>query len=131
MNIPRRGKRIFCAGLRLALIALAVQAAIPFLLAFELRAFAQSPEAALLDAPLCLHAGTSAPASPAPHQECTPAACPLCAALSVASLLGPPAASAGLTLPTATTLSIGRVAAVLPSRSFSVFSYRSRAPPIA
>jgi hypothetical protein len=124
-----RGRRVKRFGLRLALLALAVQALIPFLVAFQLRALAQSPEAAVLDAPLCLHDGSGQPAGGAPHQDCT-AACPLCAALAAGSLIGPPPAGVAIPLvigaEVPTTAPAPTLAGLVPSAS-----YRSRAPPKA
>ena len=125
----RRGEGIRRFGLRLALLALAVQALIPFLVAFQLRALAESPEAAVLNAPLCLHDSSGQPAGTAPHQDCT-AACPLCAALAAASLVGPLATATAL--PPAV-MADAPAAAPAPALAslFPSAAYRSRAPPQA
>lgn len=120
-TMGRRRQR-FRWGLRLALFALAVQAAIPFLIAGELRAFGD-----LLDAPICFHSG----ATQSPHQDCPPTACPLCAALGAASTTGPLAAGAAPIPPSVATLALTRTTSTQIALSAETSPYRSRAPPQA
>ena len=79
-------------GLRLALVALGLQAAVPLFILIDLRALA-AEEAAdqIIGQSLCLHDGSSTPAgAPAPTHNCSFSVCPLCAAVAVASALAAP-----------------------------------------
>ena len=118
-------------GLRLTLLALLVQAAIPLLVAFEIRAaLAQSAEDAVIAQSLCVHDG-GPPAPGSPHSGCALAFCPLCAALAAAAALGSPAQSepSGLVPARAAPFRLD------PSRRLAAAAlplpYRSRAPPSA
>jgi hypothetical protein len=131
--IEMRGGRGFLRrlGLRLALLALAVQVAIPLLLAVELRAaVAQSAADAVIAHSLCLHDGAPPPDG-TPHGDCSLAFCPLCAALAAAATLGTPAQDQP-SVPAAPRAVPFRFD---PSRRLAAAAfphpYQSRAPPVA
>lgn len=125
----RRTGRLRRFGLRLALIALAIQTAIPFLIAFELRAYAAAQDAAVFDQPLCLHNAPANPTERPTHRDCN-LACPLCSALAASHML----ALVGQGVPGVRPIE----AIVLPrfvedwasARSLFFQAYRSRAPPL-
>jgi hypothetical protein len=118
-------------GLRLALVALALQAAIPLLILADQRALAAEAAAdQVIGQSLCIHDGSSSPAG-APAHPCSLAACPLCAALAVAAALGAPATD-GPPVPTfSQSVSFAPFAAEDAARESHPLSYRSRAPPLA
>lgn len=125
---PRKG-RVHRLGFRLALVALAVQAAIPLLLAVALRASAAASADVVIASSLCLHDGSTQRSDPAPHQNCPPSNCAICTALAAAVPLVV-AVSVGLAAPVVATESLFPVAALLPSDGTAASPYRSRAPPL-
>jgi hypothetical protein len=128
-----RGGRAFLRrlGLRLALAALLIQAAIPLLVGAEIRAAsAEAAADAIVAQSLCLHDGGTTQGG-APHSDCNLAFCPLCAALAVASALAVPAAD-GPSVPAMESAApyffeASSRAASAADRTF----YQSRAPPLA
>ncbi|HUB96535.1 MAG TPA: hypothetical protein VL993_11485 [Stellaceae bacterium] len=117
-------------GLRLAFAAVAIQAVIPLLIAGDIRA---ASTAAAIDAivtqSLCIHDGTPAHGG-APHPDCN-LACPLCAALAVATTLGTPAQD-GPSVPVMVRAAPFRFEPQSRVAGTSDRSpYQSRAPPLA
>jgi hypothetical protein len=118
-------------GFRLSLFALAIQAAIPFLLAAELRAYAADAETAVIEHSLCLHDGTTRSTDHGPHQDCNVGACSLCSTLAASMPCGPPGPH-GADFPL---IAASAAPALDNDRGFAqaLFArpYRSRAPPVA
>jgi len=128
MVLRRAGQRLRQAGLRLALLALVIQAAMPLFLAVELRALAAAATDAEIAQSLCRHDG-AAPAAPGSHPDCTPFACPVCTTLAAASTLAIAAAPVPI-MPAAASATPVFAAAPVPFGAFPSLSYRSRAPPL-
>ncbi|HUK59967.1 MAG TPA: hypothetical protein VLV50_12120 [Stellaceae bacterium] len=115
-------------GLRLALVALALQAAVPLFILVDLRALAAEQAAdAIAGQALCIHDGSSHPAAPA--HSCSLSVCPLCAAIAAASALGVPATAALPPPPLARAAPALMLAAAAALRETQSLPYRSRAPP--
>jgi len=117
-------------GLRLALLALAFQAAIPLLILGDLRALA-AEEAAdrITGSSLCIHDGSQQP-DHAPSHQCCFSVCPLCAALAAATAIAP----SGHALPVPAFAGRARfpvLAAAERSHEARPRPYQSRAPPLA
>ncbi len=118
-------------GLRLAFVALALQAAIPLFILVDQRALAAEQAAdELIGQSLCIHDGSSSPAG-APAHPCSLSACPLCAALAVASALGAPAPDGPAPPAFAHEAPFAVLAAIGAPHEANPLSYRSRAPPLA
>lgn len=128
MVLRRVGQRLRQAGLRLALLALVIQAALPLLLAVELRALAAAATDTEIAQSLCRHDG-STPATPGSHPDCTPSSCPICSTLVAASMLALTAAPTPI-LPAFASETPAFTAAPAPFGAFPPLSYRSRAPPL-
>ena len=127
--MPRRTGRLRRLGLRLALLALAIQAAIPFLLAFELHAYAAAEDAAVIDSSLCLHDGSTTPSDPQ-HHDCNLTGCPLCTALAASHVLAI-VGQGGPGLLQTQLAAIPRLAEErIAARALFSRAYRSRAPPL-
>ncbi len=118
-------------GLRLALVALALQAAVPLFILVDLRVLAAEAAAdAVIGQSQCVHDG--APSSDrAPAHQCSFAVCPLCAALAVASALAAPAPDGPRVPAIAQAAPFAVIAAEDAPRAAPPLSYRSRAPPLA
>jgi hypothetical protein len=126
----RRKGRLYRLSFRLALFAVAIQAAIPFLLAAEIRAYAAATESGAFTQELCLHDGASHPSDSSPCPGCNISCFLLCTTLAASMPFGlagqaatrPPLVSAG--------------AAPAPGEdrgsALPLFAhpYRSRAPPL-
>jgi hypothetical protein len=118
-------------GLRLALAALLIQAAIPLLLGVEMRAAsAEAAADAIVAQSICLHDGGTTQGG-APHPDCNLAFCPLCAALAVASTLAVPAADGPSVPVLAAATPYFFEASSRPEGATDRPSYQSRAPPLA
>ncbi len=118
-------------GLRLALVALALQAAIPLFILVDQRALAAEAAAdQVIGQSLCIHDGSSSPAG-APTHPCSHAVCPQCAARATATALGAPAPGAPSAPTFAHTTPFVLLAAAGAARESPPLSYRSRAPPLA
>jgi hypothetical protein len=117
-------------GLRLALVALALQAAVPLFILVDLRVLAAEQAAdAIAGQALCIHDGSSHPA--APEHPCSLSVCPLCGALAAASALGAPVAAAPAAPSFAHKASFAARATAAAPRETRSLPYRSRAPPLA
>jgi len=118
-------------GLRLALAALALQAAVPLFILVDLRALAAEQAAeTIVGQALCTHDGGAAPAG-TPTHPCSLSVCPLCAAIAAAAAPAVPAsASPAVPHSVQKTPFAAFVAATAP-RGTSSLPYRSRAPPQA
>jgi hypothetical protein len=130
MVLRRAGQRLRQAGLRLALLALFIQAATPLFLASAIRARAAAATDAEITQSLCHYDGGAAPAAPGPHPDSTPLACAICTALAAASTLAI-AADALPIMPVAVAATPVFAAAPVPFSALPSLSYRSRAPPSA
>jgi hypothetical protein len=116
-------------GLSLAALALVLQAAVPLFILVDLRALAAEQAAdAVIGQNLCIHDGG---AGHAPAQPCDMAVCPLCAALAVASALGPPAPGAPLAPSAAPAAQFAFLSSSAAPHDAHAAPYRSRAPPAA
>ena len=118
-------------GLRLALVALAVQVAVPFLLAALLAAYEAPDVAPAFDANLCLHGGPGQPPQQAPPHDCNLSSCPLCAIFAASQVPTLAGTSGPIPVPKAvasTLLIVGDGTSVLPPPPGP---YQSRAPPSA
>jgi hypothetical protein len=122
------GQRLRQAGWWLALLALFIQAALPLMLAIEVRALAASATDTEIASSLCLHDGAGSPAVPGSHRDCTPSSCPICTALAAASALAIAAAAPPI-MPASAAATPTFAAAPVPFGAFPTLSYRSRAPP--
>ncbi|HZT51908.1 MAG TPA: DUF2946 family protein [Stellaceae bacterium] len=122
----RRPPRLERLGVRLAFLALFIQALIPFLLTVEIRAHAADPLHG--SESLCLHDGGGASGG-APHQDCNLACCPLCSTLAASVAFGvagqPAPQGPGFARIAPPPVRDDPAAAPAPLR----LSYRSRAPP--
>jgi hypothetical protein len=117
-------------GFRLALFALAIQAAIPFLLAAELRAYAADAETAVIEHSLCLHDGTPHSSDQGPHQDCNVGGCPLCSTLA-ASLSCGLTGQSGAQFPLVTASAAPAFDEDISfAQALFARPYRSRAPPL-
>ncbi len=129
MVLWRGAQRLRQAGLRLALLALCIQAATPLFLAVELRALAAAATDAEIAQSRCLHDGASSPAAPGSHSDCTPLACPICTTLAAGSMLAI-ATDAMPIMPVGVAATPVLAAAPVPFGAFPALAYRSRAPPL-
>jgi len=129
MNWQKRG--LYRLGFRFAFIALAIQLAIPFLLAVEIRAYTPAVQSVLFDQSLCIHDAATHPSDRSPGHDCNLAGCPLCTALAAMMALGVPG-QGGIAVP----LAVASTAPALGEDQRSTpppfaHPYRSRAPPSA
>ncbi|HUZ72360.1 MAG TPA: hypothetical protein VMU87_05195 [Stellaceae bacterium] len=126
-----RQRCLYQFGFRLAFIALAIQASIPFLLAVEIQAYTAAAESVVIAQNLCAHNGTSRPSDRSPGHDCNLAGCPLCTTLAALTSFGPPGES-GMSVPV---VAASRAPATgddwRSTPPFSTHPYRSRAPPLA
>jgi hypothetical protein len=125
MHLAPRIRRI---GLPLGLVALAVQAAVPLILAALLSAYAAPEVAPIFDAALCHHGEPGQ--APTPRPACN-TDCPLCAVLAATN--APVLAGAeGIAPPPLgeAPLSFAADAGTIAAPRFS-HPYQSRAPPLA
>ena len=126
-----RGRRAAPRGVWLAILAIAGQALLPFLLAFEIALAAPQGDGEI-GLPLCSvtqhDALPTPPTSNRTGHHAPPVACPICQALATAHLFTQPAAIA-LALPGISTTIVQPSAPSVRSTVASPTPYQSRAPP--
>ncbi len=126
-----RGRRAAPRGVWLAVLAIAGQALLPFLLAVEIALAAPQIDGES-GAALCLASHHDAlptpPGSNRTGRHAPPVACPICQALATAHLFTQPAAIA-LALPRISTTIVQPSAPCVRSTVASTTPYQSRAPP--
>jgi hypothetical protein len=128
--VRRRMAGLQWLGIRLAFVALAIQAALPFLLAFEIRAYTVAAETSVIAGALCFHGGVAGPTNQAPDSDGNLAGCPLCATLAAMVSCGLPGhGGPAVALVAANAAPAFGDEAILPLLP-AAHPYHSRAPPL-